>query len=128
MRLARIHPNDLKNTQIFERVRDIVSYFKGKEDKSYWITRLISGKPGINTVDHLWSYVAVSGQRDKVKQSLDESSKSLDEYSRKILDLVSQGTETDHALIQSFRLTRENHLKNQSEFNRLEQEVGLYEK
>lgn len=128
MRLARIYPNDLRDPIIFSRVADIIGYFQGKADRSYWITRLISGKPGLNSIDHLWGYVELKHRHEKAAQDLTDTARTVGEFSNKILEKASLGEMTDPPLVEAYRTARDSQVEQQKQVNYLEAEIAHYEK
>jgi hypothetical protein len=48
---------DLMIPQKFNKLRDVIQFFQGKEDRRYIINQLVASKPISNKLDHVWSYV-----------------------------------------------------------------------
>lgn len=64
MRLAGINPDDLRDPRTFSKVRDIMGFFSGKSDSKFMISKLLTGKPGLNPIDHLWGYATLRQEYD----------------------------------------------------------------
>jgi len=58
MMMAGITSDDLAIPQRLEKVKDVVDFFKGHEDKGYLIKKLLMGK-AVDSVDHLHEYVGL---------------------------------------------------------------------
>lgn len=82
MRLANITVDDLNNTQQFSKVREIMEFYGARPDGRYQITKLLSGKPGINSIDHLCSYARMRTNYEGLLKQADELKNQLYYYER----------------------------------------------
>lgn len=80
MRLAGISSDDLRDPHVHSKVLDIMAFFQGKSDTNFMISKLLSGKPGINTIDHLWGYATLRTQYEKVLQNAEQLKEQLYHY------------------------------------------------
>jgi len=82
MRLANINVDDLRSNESLDKVRGIMAFFQGKTDKAYMISKLLTGKPGINPVDHLYGYATLRSSYDKMATQLDHIKEQISYYER----------------------------------------------
>jgi len=82
MKLANISVEDLRGNEALQKVRGIMSFFQGKTDKAYMITKLIAGKPGINSIDHLYGYATLRTDYDKMSVQLNNIKEQISYYER----------------------------------------------
>ncbi len=80
MRMAGINPDDLRDPHVHSKVLDIMQFFKGKSDTNFMISKLLTGKPGINPVDHLWGYATLRNQYETVLKSVEQLKEQLNHY------------------------------------------------
>ena len=82
MRTANISVDDLRDPRTFEKVKDIMAFFQGKTDKGFMISKLHTGKPGINPIDHLWGYSTLRTNYDKLSNQLEQIKDQISYYER----------------------------------------------
>ena len=70
MTLAGINPSDLDNAVTFNKVREILEFFQGKEDKRFLINKLLTGKPGVDKINHLFGYVTLRKEYNGLKDRM----------------------------------------------------------
>lgn len=80
MRLAGIQPDDLRDHVTVSKIRDIMGFFQGKPDKNFMISKLLTGKIGVNPVDHLWGYATLRTNYEKILKQADELKAQLYHY------------------------------------------------
>jgi hypothetical protein len=82
MMIAGIHADDLMDINNVAKLRDIMSFFKNMPDRNYFISKLITGKPGINAIDHLWGYAQLRTQYEDLNKKASELKDQLTHYER----------------------------------------------
>ena len=61
---------DLKDLTRFRKIQEIIDYFKDNPNKKTDFYRLLIGKPTVDKVNHMWEYVGIKSQYDKVSNEL----------------------------------------------------------
>ena len=80
MQAAGITPTDLADTFTFSKVLDIMEFFKGRPDTEFMINKLLTGKPGINAVDHLFSYAKLRTDYENNLKKVEQLKEQLYHY------------------------------------------------
>lgn len=91
MRLLGLNDNDLVDPVSFQKIYDIIMYFKGSPQKSYVIHRVVDGKgtrPGVDKVDYLWNYVTLKKQYQAGGEMFEKAKSEYEKISqqRKMLE------------------------------------------
>lgn len=91
--LVGVDIDDFSSTIKTKRIKDIVDFFAGYDDRRFMINKLLAGKGGIDKVDHLWQYIKVRDELESSKRKLSEMSTYLkdskDEQSTRELKILS---------------------------------------
>ncbi len=82
MMIAGIHADDLQSLSNVAKLRDIMAFFKDMPDRNYYISKLVTGKPGINAIDHLWGYSRLRVEYDGISKKAEELKDQLMHYEK----------------------------------------------
>jgi hypothetical protein len=74
------------------------------DDPSYVINKLTAGKPGIDKIDHIWSYFGIKSQLTEVDEKLKNLDKSITEVDGKFKD--GSATDMDKAYLATLAKSR----------------------
>jgi hypothetical protein len=85
----------VKSTRILQTIQHLMDV----EDPSYIINKLTTGKPGLDKIDHLWSYFGIKSQLGEVEGQIKNMDKSIKEVESKFRD--GSATEADKAYLAS---------------------------
>lgn len=96
MNLLGITPYQLDDPIIFNRISEVVKYLKEIPDKSFFVNRITAGKPGVNKLDHVWSYIEVLNKREDIQNGLLQAEKEVRGYSEK--EILGQLSEIERSL------------------------------
>jgi len=72
LKLLGVDPAYLIDPVLLQRVRDIVGFFKTRDDKRYQIAKLMSKSPGSPVVS-VWNWVQMETERINIIKKLDAS-------------------------------------------------------
>lgn len=100
MNLLGVSGDDLNIPGKYSKIKDVISYFKGRRDTRYMILKTISGKHG-EKLDILWTWVQLQQEKEKRISKLNPTDFTEDiqkELEQKILtkenlDTVKKQTE-----------------------------------
>jgi hypothetical protein len=120
MEMIGVYPADMVTPQNYAKLRDVVSFFQGKEDKRYLINKLVAGKPGIDKLDHLRGYISVRKEYEKKKAEM-ESLKAFKGALKDIKDEQMRSNIED-------MLSNDIKKAKTQELKQLESELSLYER
>lgn len=70
MRILGVRPIDLEDSQRFQKVQEIVDYFKGRPDKKTMLYRALVGKPSVDKINHIHEYVGIRREYEKTMNEL----------------------------------------------------------
>ena len=82
MMRAGITVDQLNDMSTFSKVREIMAFFANRPDGKFVMTKLLTGKPGINAVDHLCSYAKLRTNYDTLLKQADDIKQQLYYYEK----------------------------------------------
>jgi len=76
-----ISADDLVDPVTYNRFREVVEYFAGKEDSRYIMNKTLAGK-NVNKLDHLFGYVTLRKEHANTLASLQKLESEISFYER----------------------------------------------
>lgn len=77
-----ITQGELSDPQMFGKVKDIIQYFQGKEDKRFVLNKILAGKGIGDKITHVLGYVTLRKERDQIINNLSKLEEEIMLYER----------------------------------------------
>lgn len=77
-----VHPSDIHDPHKFSRLKDVINFFQGAEDKRFIISKLLTGKAGLDPIDHIWGYVTLRKEHQVKQKEMEQLTQELSFYER----------------------------------------------
>jgi hypothetical protein len=83
MALIGLSNDELINPTDYNKVKEVIDFFKGAPDKAYIIRKIM--KPGVDDkLNHVWQYVQIRKEHKEATVKIEEAKKIVNELSSKI--------------------------------------------
>lgn len=78
----KMSKQDLKDPMKFGKFQDLVSFFDGKNDPGFWISKVTQGK-NVDSLDQMWEYSKLYTRRNETKAEMEGIGEQLEELEMK---------------------------------------------